>query len=158
MEFVDYIEQNQAMLVWLAFGVALFLAELIGPGIGLMFAGMGALTVGMLINFSIIPAEGSWLLQGVIFFSSALLWTLILWKPMQKFRLGRKKEAYSNMVGDKAVVAAKGLTKEHNGEVIWSGTIMKAKLAENSSTDELKEGTEVTIKSVSGNILTVSDK
>lgn len=154
MEFIAYMEQNQPAVIWLAFGVVMFAVELIGPGIGLMFAGCGALTVGLLLNFSLLPPD-SLLLHTVVFLMSTGLWTAVLWQPIKKFRIGQKKESYHNIVGESAVVGKKGLDKMRGGEVVWSGTVMKAKLAKNSSRDRLEEGTPVTIKNVEGTTFTV---
>ena len=157
MGLIEYIQQNQVTTIWLAIAVVLFVVELIGPGVGLMFAGCGALTVAALLDFSVLLPEGE-ILQGVIFFAATALWTLVLWKPIQKFRVGQKKGAYSNMVGDIAIVGEKGLSKLHGGDVLWSGTIMNARLSENSTVENLKSGESVIIKEVTGNILVVAVK
>ncbi len=145
------------MVMWLVAGVVLFLAEMGVPGIGLMFGGCGALTVGMLLNFSLIPAEHV-LLQGVIFIVATALWAVVLWKPLQKLRLGKGKNSYSNIIGESATVGDKGISKTHGGEVLWSGAIMKARLPENSALEKIDAGTVVTIKEINGNILTVIPK
>jgi membrane protein implicated in regulation of membrane protease activity len=145
------------MIIWLVVGVVLFVAEMVIPGIGFLFAGAGALTVGMLLNFSVLSMDNT-LPQILVFVFSTAVWTVILWKPIQKLRLGRNKTSYNNIVGETAVVSGKGLSKAGGGEVLWSGANMLAKLDEQSDADYLEPGKQVTIKEIKGNILTVIPK
>ncbi len=149
------IEENQITIAWLAFGVFLFATELGVPGVGLMFAGCGALTVGMLLNFEIIPYK-DFLLQATIFLGASAIWTAILWNPLKKLRLGKKKVSYSNMIGQTAIVGEEGITRLHGGNVLWSGTIMKAVIADNYAVDNIASGASVKIEDVMGNILIIS--
>ena len=151
------MEQDHIMIYWLVAGIVFLFAEVGLPGVGLLFVGCGALTVGMLLNLSLI-ASGNTLLQAVIFFAATAAWVLVLWKPMQKLKLGKHKTSYNNMIGDSAVISEKGLDKTHGGEVIWSGTIMKAKLDEHSGIEILQPGTPVIIKNVVGNTLVITPK
>lgn len=145
------------MIVWLVVGVVLFIAEMIVPGIGLLFAGCAALTVGMLLNFSVVPVDNS-LLHLLIFVGATVAWTVILWKPIQKLRLGRNKTSYNNIIGETAIVTDKGLSKTQGGEVFWSGANMRAKLDEKSTVQHLETGSQVIIKEINGNVLTVIPK
>ncbi len=145
------------MVIWLVAGVVLLIAEMGVPGVGLLFAGCGSLTVGMLLNFSIISPEDK-LLQALVFVVSTAVWAVILWKPIQKLKLGKGKATYHNIIGETAVVGEKGLHKIHGGEVVWSGANMKAKLAEPVTVEKLESGAQVVIKDISGNVLTVAPK
>lgn len=145
------------LVLWLAAGVILFLAEIVVPGVGLMFAGMGALTVGMVINFSLVTPEDT-ILQTVIFLFATALWTLVLWKPIQKLKFSRNKGSYHNIIGETATVSPKGLNKQDGGEVIWSGALMRARLAGNSGAENMEPGAQVEIKDIVGNTLVVIPK
>lgn len=149
--------EHNVMIVWLVVGVVLFVAEMLVPGIGFLFAGCAALTVGMLLNFAIISADDT-LLQILVFVVSTAIWTLVLWKPIQKFRLGKNKTPYNNIIGETAVVGSKGINKADGGEVFWSGANMRAKLHEHSTVEQLEAGSQVVIKEINGNILTVIPK
>jgi membrane protein implicated in regulation of membrane protease activity len=59
------------------------------------------------------------------------------------------------MIGEVAFVGSAGITKQAGGEVTWSGTIMKAKLSDDTSAERLEGGTQVTIKAINGNTLIV---
>lgn len=140
-------------ILWLGLA-ALFLAlEAFGiPGIGFLFAGLGALlTWGMLQLGVISQADLVW--QVAAFFINSSFLALLLWKPLKRWRTTRSDIPYSNMVGDEATVI--GTLTEAGGNVRWSGTTMRAKL---HGGDTLSEGAAVIITAVEGNILTVRAK
>ncbi len=143
-------------ILWLAFGVASFMVEaLIVSGVGFLFVGLAALTAGSMLTA--LP-ELTLLQQWIVFFISGIIWALLLWKPLQKFRGKGAKNSYSNMIGDTAYIGANGLKKGDTGEATWSGTIMKAKLADNTTVNEVSGGSEVVIAEVTGNTLLVRPK
>lgn len=145
------------LYIWLIAGVAFLIIEAIGiNGFGMFFAGLGALFVGMVINFDLI-AEDNLLEQLVVFGLSTTIWAISLWKPIKKWHNG-KKSSYNNMIGETAIVAEGGISKQNGGSVKWSGTIMKAKLHDSEDSQDLPEGTQVIIKEIAGNTLTVTKK
>lgn len=141
---------------WLIAGVVFSIAEAIGmSGFGLIFAGFGGLSVGMLINFGVLEMD-SILPQFVVFFIATILWELVLWKPLEKWRKTKGKSEYHNIIGQTAIVAASGLIKENGGQVTWSGAIMKAKFVSGEGENSLQSGAKVVIKDIIGNTLIVS--
>ncbi len=145
------------MISWLVVGVVFFALEMLGvPGVGFLFAGLGALTVGGALDFALIPAD-DFLLQLLVFLASSALWAAILWKPLKKWKSGKHKQPYNNIVGQTAVVGDGGVNKL-GGEVKWSGTIMKARLCDKCSVESLQAGAQVTITEINGNTLTVTPK
>jgi len=143
---------------WLIAGVALIAAEAIGiSGIGLLFAGLGAIVTGAAIYLGW-AADEAHVMQGVIFFAASAVWALLLWKPLQKFRMGKHGGGYSNIVGETAYVGSQGLSKQKGGEVTWSGTIMKAQLVKNAHADKLEAGSQVTVVDVQGATLVVKPR
>lgn len=145
--------------VWLIIGVVLFAMEAFGlPGIGLMFAGIGALAAGIGIQVGLIAAD-AYALQGVVFLLATAAVTVLLWKPIQKFRLQTKqKPLYDTLIGGTATVIGGPLIKGTEGQISWSGTIMKAELAETAPFAELPEGTRVTIVETRGSMAMVVPK
>lgn len=149
------MDATQLVIAWLSVGVFLFATELLVPGVGLMFTGLGALTTGMLLNFSLIPSD-NYMFQIVVFLGSSAVWTFLLWKPIKKARFGKKRRGYNNIVGEIAIVGRDGLDKTSGGEVKWSGTLMRAKLSQNVSSEYIEPETPVRIEDVVGNVLIVT--
>jgi membrane protein implicated in regulation of membrane protease activity len=143
--------------IWLSVGVLALFAEAFGAvGFGLFFTGLGAIVTGALINHGTISQEDM-LIQLLVFLLSSGVWALILWKPLQRFRINRKNPTFSNIVGDTAMVGDKGVGL-HDGEVLWSGTIMKAQLANDAGVSHLGAGAIVEVTEVSGAKLIVKPK
>lgn len=144
--------------LWLCAAVVLMLVEAFGlPGVGLVFAGLGALVVGFGV-FSGVIAPDNPAAQWTLFFIASLIWALTLWKPMQRFRVGKRHGEYSNIIGGTAYVGAGGISRKHGGEVTWSGTIMRAELARNAGVEHIEAGTPVVITEVHGATLVVQPK
>ncbi len=140
---------------WLIAGVILLLAEALGvSGVGLLFAGLGAMSVGILLKAGAL-GEGETLLQAVSFLAATALWALALWKPMRRYYSGKTKGGYNNMIGETAYVGSGGLKKGHDGEATWSGTIMKARLADDAQVAQVEGGSAVEIIEVKGATLVV---
>ena len=143
--------------LWLIAGVAFMAAEAFGaPGVGLLFAGLGAIATGAALYLGII-AEDATTAQFVAFFTTTAAFAFLLWKPLKRFRLG-KSGGYSNMIGDTAYVGSQGLAKGRPGEDTWSGTIMKAELAADAKEENLEAGSAVAIVEVVGAKLIVTPK
>lgn len=126
-------------------------------GVGLFFASFGALTIGVLLHLDII-AQDATLSQFAYFVAATAGWTILLWKPISRFYSSRNQKGYHNIVGDTAFVGSEGLSKKAQGEVTWSGTIMKAKMAEDADAEELEAGTQVEITDMQGVTLIVKPK
>ena len=156
MNPVDWAAHND--YAWLAAGVCLMLLEAVGiTGVGLIFSGLGAVIVGTAIQLGWVQ-NGAYVLQCIIFFIATSAWSFLLWKPLQKFRSGKRAAGYRNIVGDTAYAGSNGITRKNGGEATWSGTIMKAELAANTLTDKVEGGSQVEIVDVKGATLVVKPK
>jgi membrane protein implicated in regulation of membrane protease activity len=143
--------------LWLLAGVLLFVAEALGAnGMGLFFAGFAALLTGALLQLGILDSDAT-IVQFVVFFAATAIFSVLLWKPLKKFRINRGG-GYSNMVGDTVVVGSAGVRQSMGGDVTWSGTIMKAELAPDAGVDSLPAGSQAIITSVRGATLIVKPK
>lgn len=142
--------------VWLLAGVVFVAAEALGiSGIGLLFAGLGAVVTGSALYFGFIAAESTDI-QFTVFFLAAALFAIALWKPLKKLRAGHHP-GFSDIIGAVGYVGSQGLTKK-SGEVTWSGTIMKAQLIPDASIEHLEAGAQVTVVAVKGATLIVKPK
>jgi len=141
-------------LLWLIAGAVFLALEAFGvPGIGFLFAGVAAFFVGLMIETGMLEATNySW--QIAAFFINSTFLAALFWKKLKAWHSAREGKGYSNMVGDEASVIGT-LAPGKEGQVRWSGTIMRAKLA---GGEALTEGTIVVIEAVEGNLLTVRAK
>lgn len=147
-------------ILWLLFGAALVLAEVFtAPGIGLFLGGFGAMSTGIVVQMGLVgiesfPAQIAW------FFGLSSLWAVLLWRPLQKYRVKQTLKTHagaerSDIVGSTGTVGKNGIKRHETGQVKWSGTIMNAVLSPHSDEDFLAEGTQVKITAVTGNTLSV---
>jgi membrane protein implicated in regulation of membrane protease activity len=141
-------------IYWLIAGaISLFLEAFGLPGFIFFFAGLSALCTGGLIASGVLE-ESEVLLQGAVFFGFTILWAVLLWKPLKKWRTTPSSgQEYSNIVGSNAVVIGEGFAMGEVGDVEWSGTHMKAKLIEGN--DAVSAGDRVEIIAVEGTTLHV---
>jgi membrane protein implicated in regulation of membrane protease activity len=142
---------------WFIFSVILLLLEVSGvSGIGLLFGGIAAGVVGVLLETHILGDDSTMIQWGLWFFITTFI-AVLLFKPMQKWRTSPKsQDGFSNMVGTTAKVAAGGLMIGRPGRVTWSGTLMNATIAEGSSQEAFFEGDIVQVVDVRGNQLLVT--
>lgn len=138
--------------LWLIAGALLLALEAFGaPGVGFLFAGLGAIITAILAEAGIashLESQAAW------FFGLTAFWAWVLWKPLQRFRRG--SHSYHNMVGSEATVLEPGLHQNQAGKVRWSGTTMEARLLPGAPEAFLSADTIVTIREVKGNTLIVS--
>ena len=140
--------------LWLLAGAVFVGIEIFGvPGIGFLFAGIAALIVGGVVELGVVSPEKT-ILQFALFFLITTVSALLLWKKLKAIR----GPSYSNMVGTTAEVMGAGLSGTLEGQVKWSGTLMRARLAEDVIIDVLPAGTFVVITKVEGTLLHVAPK
>jgi membrane protein implicated in regulation of membrane protease activity len=114
---------------------------------------LGALSVSILLATEQAAALSP-IAQIAWFFGFTILFGLLLWKPLKRWRLpSAKSDSYSNMIGDTVVVEELRLSQGIVGKVKWSGTVMNAELAPERATAEVGEKLEII--AVKGNTLVV---
>lgn len=144
---------DNTALYWMIFGFALILLDIsFLPGIGALFAGLGAITTYILLETSIIQHHQ--LLEIIVFLIASTAWAGVLWLPMKWLTLG-PKTSYSNMIGTNAIVSEEDLTVGITGNVKWSGVTMKAEL-QGEQGEVAKVGESVVISSIKGNTVSVN--
>lgn len=144
-------------LLWLVLGFVFVLMEIFAvmPGIGLLFAGLGALCTALLLYS--VPEHGVSLVgQGVWFLAFGTFWAAILWKPLKNWRLSSGAGGgYHGMIGQDVTITGSPLTKERMGQVLWSGTVMNARLAPDDTQEALPVGSLAVIVAVDSNTVIV---
>lgn len=141
-------------VLWLIAGAVFIAVEIFGiPGLGFLFAGIGALLVGGAVELGLLAPEDL-IKQFVLFFALSTISAALLWN-----KLKRKVEInYNNMIGDDAVVVEPGLMGSKEGQVKWSGTLMRAKIDPDCGISVLASESSVVIRRVDGNLLYVAPK
>jgi membrane protein implicated in regulation of membrane protease activity len=145
-------------LAWFLFGATLITIEaLTVPGIGLFLAGLGADATALIVQSGLI-GKAAFTAQLTAFFAFTSLFTLLLWRPLQRYRSRRSPldSGYHNLIGTTGRVAAGGLSHTTTGQVEWSGTHMNAVIDPSCGAETLTEGALVTILSVEGTTLNVA--
>lgn len=139
--------------LWVIVGIILIIIEFTNiPNVGFLFLGLGALSTAIFLTAY--PATLKY--QYIIFGISSLLSLAILWWPLKWYVYKNDNIApYSDMVGNEVVVHSQLISAEKIGQVIWSGTIMNAKLESNEHKTAHK-GDTLHITKISGNVLICS--
>lgn len=147
--FLSFFAQHYTE-AWTIVGLVLVIAEMfVVPGVGLLFVGLGALSVALI---SVILPE-IYEVQYIIFIITSLVWLIILWGPIKRY-LYKKGNDYSvpALVGSKVKVVHNAIASGEIGQVQWSGTIMNAKLASDINI-EVKTDSILKVVEVQGNVL-----
>lgn len=128
------------------------------PGIGLFFAALGALTLGLFVQVGLFP-HPDWLVQTTAFFFLTGLWAIALWKPLQKMRLRRaaKSEQHNDVIGRSAEVGPAGIEKGKKGNAYWSGALITARLAEDAAITSAAAGEELKVVALDGSTLILAE-
>ncbi len=153
----DFLSGINPSSIWLMAGVLLIILEIVLiPGIGFLFAGLGAISVAVGLIAGGIDSLSA---QFISFFLATAFWTAILWKPLKKF-IGGKGSGFDDMVGSTAVVFGQSIKKGKMGEVKWSGTIMKCQFDPGAAEglEMIDPETEVIITGVSKGVLIIRAK
>ncbi len=139
---------------FIASGIFLLLEAFGIPGIGFLFAGIAALAVAALISLGLIADEAT-LMQLALFAILTSVSAALLWKKLKNWRINPKTPQYSNIIGTEATVVG-SISGSTEGQVRWSGTLMRARLADTAAT--LTDGAPVIVTAAEGNLLTVKQK
>jgi len=146
-----------AYVLWMILaGIFLVLEATATPGIGMLFAAFGAFTLGTLLALGILN-DPSIFGQVAWFLSVTAIWALILWYPLKSW-MQSKSKPYENFVGTTAIVGEEGLVKGKTGTAIWSGAIMKARIAPDALIESVVAGEEVWVNDTDGNVLLVDSE
>lgn len=142
---------------WLVAAVFFMLVEALGaPGVGLFFAGIGALVTGICVYGGFLAAD-AYVMQFSVFFAASAVCAAALWKPLKAFQSKKDATSYHNMIGQMAVASVGGVSRDE-GRVTWSGTIMHAELSRDSKADSVAEGGKLIITDIKGSTLIVLPK
>lgn len=137
-------------------GMVLVLVEVIAiPGIGFLFAGLAAISLGGLITYGFVEAQ-TIVDQIAYLFALTIIWWVVLWTPIKKFTKNKKGDGFDNLVGTYGTVDEEGgLVAGKLGHVKWSGTRMRARICPGSSVEKIENGEAIWVHEQKDGILLV---
>lgn len=127
-------------IIWFLIGIAMFVLEILAPGLILGFFGIGAIVVSGLCFF----IDMSLNVQLLIFIASSILLLLSLRKWAKRVFKGRVRDSkdmdydIEEYVGKKAVVK-KAISPDRPGKVEYHGTLWAAESRETLAEDTMVE-------------------
>jgi membrane protein implicated in regulation of membrane protease activity len=149
-----YVIAITPSILWLSFGIFLIILEFSQlPGIGFLFLGFGAITTAIIANY--LQAENI-LIQFAYFGILSITWFALLWYPMKKFIYQNDnihpRESF-DIVGSRVTVIKNDIKAGSLGQVLWSGTVMNARLVGTINNDIAKVDDTLIVMEVKGNTL-----
>jgi len=144
----DYIVNHQSEF-WLLLGFALLAIEVItGLTIGVfLFAGLGAITTGLLMNFAVIPE--TWIAGVACTGISSGVITLLLWKPLKALqgKSSTEKDNSSDLIGYEFITESE-ISMTQPGITHYSGLSWKVEIDKDAGVNTIETGQRVTVSSV----------
>ena len=138
--------------IWIVVGIALVLLEFVLPGFIIIFLGISAIAVGMLIWAGMPESNG---LPFLLFAGLSVALLVFLRRRFEAWFAGKALDpadgVFEDIVGREATVTGGFTAKEQGrGNVLLRGAVWQAK-----SEEKLREGDLVTIMARDGILLTV---
>ncbi|MFV2057724.1 MAG: NfeD family protein [Thiohalomonadales bacterium] len=144
----EYIVEHQSEF-WLVLGFVMLIIEVVtGFTTGVfLFAGLGALTSGILMSFGILPE--TWIAGVSCTGISTGIITALLWKPLKKLQGNRpkQKDNSSDFVGYEFVVQS-DITLLNPGTTDYSGISWKVEIDKDAGVDTIEAGQRASVSSV----------
>ncbi|MDH5516889.1 MAG: hypothetical protein OEY36_03590 [Gammaproteobacteria bacterium] len=144
----QYIVSHQSEF-WLLLGFAMLALEVVtGFSTGVfLFAGLGALTSGLLMSMNILPE--SWIAGIASTGISTGIITALLWKTLKRLQGDKplEKDNSSDLVGHEFLLQT-DISANHPGSVQYSGINWKVEIDKQANCDNLKAGQRVAVSSV----------
>lgn len=148
MEFLT----DNLVIFWLVLGGMFILLEALAlPGVGFLFAGLGAITVGGLLVFDVVDPD--FINTSTYFFIASAAWAALLWIPLNRYLKLGKDSQFSSIKGQEVEVIENDIVKPKTGKVKWSGTVMQAKISKDSKIKKIAVGETATVVASQGSIL-----
>jgi membrane protein implicated in regulation of membrane protease activity len=156
---VDYIN-NHLSGFWIALGFVLLAAEVLLFGfttIIFLFAGLGALLSGLLMNLGVIPE--TWIAGTACFGIATGVSSAVLWKPLMKMqdKSSAQQKPSSDLIGLEFVLS-EDISTTAPGSYRYSGIDWRVEIDASSDVDALAKGSRVVVVTVAVGVLSVIKK
>lgn len=153
---LEYINNNLSGF-WIALGFALLATEVLVFGfttIIFLFAGLGALTSGLLMMTGVLPE--TWIAGTACFGIATGFSSVILWKPMRRMQNSStpQKKQNSDFAGLEFVLN-QDISTTSPGNYRYSGIDWKVEIDRSSDVETLSKGERVVVESVDVGVLRV---
>ena len=154
---IEYINAHQSGF-WIALGFALLAAEVLLFGfttIIFLFAGLGALITGGLMNVGLIPE--TWIAGTACFGIATGVCSAVLWKPLKNMqnRAVPPQKSSSDIVGLEFVLL-ESISATVSGSHRYSGIDWKVEIDASCDAKEIEKGERVHVVSVAVGVLRVT--
>ncbi|HNP26462.1 MAG TPA: NfeD family protein [Nitrosomonas sp.] len=146
---VEYLNQHQGQF-WIACGFTILIFEVIFLGLAtgvLLFAGLGALITGLMMQLGILPE--TWLAGLSSFGISSGIITILLWRPLKRLQGGKApaKDHSSDLIGLEFVLM-QDINLQTAGKTRYSGIDWRVEISSETSIQAMAAGQKVTVTSV----------
>lgn len=156
---IDYLNQHQGEF-WIVCGFVILIIEVMFLGMAtgvLLFAGLGALVTGLMMQLGLLPE--TWLagLSGFGIGSGVI--TLVLWKPLKRLQGGKTpdKDRSSDLIGLEFVLS-QDIDLQTPGKTRYSGVEWRVEISPETRTHFIAAGQKVIVTSVDVGIFRVKQK
>ncbi|MCB1986235.1 MAG: NfeD family protein [Burkholderiales bacterium] len=156
---IDYLNQHQAEF-WIVCGFAILIIEVMFLGMAtgvLLFAGLGALVTGLLMQLGLLPQI--WLAGLSSFGISSGVITVVLWKPLKRLQGGKTpdKDRSSDIIGLEFVLS-QDIDLQTPGKTRYSGVDWRVEISPEAKEQWIAAGQRVTVISVDVGVFRVKQK
>ncbi len=153
---MEYISSNFPAY-WIALGFALLAIEVLVFGFStiiLLFAGIGAVTTGLLMSVGVLPE--TWTAGLASFGIATGISAALLWRPMQKLQnsSASKSGQSSDFIGIDFILT-QDISVTEPGKHPYSGVEWRVEIDKDSEHDSLMKGDRVEVTSVDAGIFRV---
>ena len=157
--FIDYLNQHQNEF-WIVCGFAILIIEVMFLGMAtgvLLFAGLGALATGLMMQIGFLPE--TWLAGLSSFGISSGVITFVLWKPLKRLQGGKipDKDRSSDLIGLEFVLS-QDIDLQTPGKTRYSGVDWRVEISPDTNAQLIAAGQRVTVTSVDVGIFRVKLK
>ncbi len=155
----EYIQSHQAGF-WMALGFILLVVEVMVFGfstIALFFAGLGAVTTGLLMQAEILPH--TWIAGIACFGLSTGLYSVLLWKPLLRIQTNSipQQKQSSDLIGLDFILE-QDITTIQTGTTKYSGISWRVEIDQDADVEHINRGQRVVVSSVDAGIFRVKVK
>ncbi len=152
----DYIHSHQAGF-WIALGFLLLALEVLVFGfttLVMFFAGLGALTAGVLMKVGVLPS--TWIAGIACFGISTGVYSVLLWKPLQRIQANStpQQKQSSDLIG-LAFVLEQDISTTQTGTTRYSGVNWRVEIDRDAGVETLNKGQRVVVSSVDAGVFRV---